>query len=199
MLRFLCKFPSRQHGRYLRKARTCRVTDQSQASPCSFLRCGVFPEGRSASRSRSLYAKRSDCRAWPLMDSGMLVEFGIVGLASCNLNKFRHLQGLHVTLNVISSLLLVMCPRQVVPLTTTDWYQVSEALATACRNVSVYIHCSVDLRIVWAYVHCAVDVCTNKSTGSDGGQIVINLLSRRLLSIQSLKLTHSNSSITSFT
>jgi hypothetical protein len=73
------EFASRQHGRYLRKARTCRVTVQSHPVRIAFSAVASFPKGEV--HLGSFVPKYPIAEPGPVMDGGMIDEFGVVGLA----------------------------------------------------------------------------------------------------------------------
>jgi hypothetical protein len=73
------EFTSRQHGRYLQKARTCRVTAQSQPVRIAFSVVASFP--KEEVHLGSFVPKDPIAGPGPVMDNGMLDEFGVVGLA----------------------------------------------------------------------------------------------------------------------
>jgi hypothetical protein len=73
------EFTSRQHGRYLRKARTCRETIQSQPVRIAFSAVASFP--KEEVHLGSFVPKDPIAEPGPVMDGGTLDEFGVVGLA----------------------------------------------------------------------------------------------------------------------
>ena len=73
------EFTPRQHGRYLRKARSCRAIVQSQSVRIAFSAVASFP--KEEVHLGSFVPNDPIAEPGPAMDGGILDEFSVVGLA----------------------------------------------------------------------------------------------------------------------